>query len=521
MKKKLPLGLQHFPHLIADECLYVDKTQLLYRLIEESRGHFLSRPRRFGKSLLISTLASLFQGKRELFATTWIASSSFSWLCHPVIWLDFSTLAGATIEELEDSLQRALQRAAEEMGCRLALGRTSMDTFMEFISQSAGDTGVVVLIDEYDHPLLRLQQKPDSLPAVRDWLSNFYGVIKAFNRYIRYAFVTGVSKFAKVSLFSGMNHLKDITLDPHYATLLGITEAELRSYYTNWLEAAAEERSSSVEEMIALLRHWYNGYCFSGAPGTTRVYNPVSLHLFFSEMRLANYWFSTATPTFAVNLIRTQNYPVAQLEKGVFIGSSLEELHEVTHPHLLPLLFQAGYLTIDGFDESKQLYQLSFPNEEVRRSFFDHLIKGFTEFDETQLSLHLPLLLQSLRAGDLGEFFEGLNLFFAEIPYALHLAKEAYYHSLIYLLLRALGLRVELEMATSLGRLDLALFVEERIYLFEFKCDSSAQSALAQIHAKGYANRYISSGKTLWLVGVNINRSLRRIEEWHDELFNL
>lgn len=512
--KKLPIGIQHFPTLVQDGYLYVDKTALIHRLITEQRGHFLSRPRRFGKSLLCSTLAAIFQGKKELFKGTWIETSDYDWCQHPVLWFDFSTIVGRDKETVERSLQSALLYAAADAGISLAAGPSAVDTFISLIRQAADHQEVVILIDEYDHPLLKALDNDQELVKIRDLLSEFYTVIKSLGRFIRYVFVTGVSKFSKVSLFSGMNNLKDITLDSNYATLAGVCEHELHEYYAEWIEQTAKKRNEPSQHTCELMQKWYNGYCFSTRPNAAKVYNPVSLHFFFETARLSNFWFGTATPTFAINLIRSQNYPILNLEQGVTIGTSLDEHHEVTQINLIPLLFQTGYLTIAHFDEANQTYHLVFPNEEVRRSFFDHLLTGLTKLDETQLGIHFTQLLNSLHSQNLKEFFLDLNALFAEIPYSLHVAKEAYYHSLIYLIIRSLRVKVEPEIATSMGRLDLIVFVNSILYIFEFKFDDSASAALDQIIQTGYADRYKRIGKKIVLVGASVNREKRMIDDW-------
>lgn len=512
--KKLPIGIQHYPLLVEKKFLYVDKTKLIYQLINGQMGHFLSRPRRFGKSLIVSTLATLFQGKKEFFNDTWIGTSDYSFESFPVIWLDFSLLFGNDAESLQDSLQEALLFAAKELGIEITPGTTPAQTFVSLIRSASTKKRVVILIDEYDHPLLKVLENPGELVKVRDLFKEFYTVIKSLNRNIHYAFLTGVSKFSKVSLFSGMNNLNDITLDPEYSTLAGITEEELDAYYAPWIAEAAAKRNETLQEIREAMKKWYNGYCFSRLPNAKKVYNPLSLHLFFQEYSLSNFWFSTATPTFAIKLIKSENYPVVNLESGVSIGASLDDHHEVTRPNLIPLLFQTGYLTIDHYDEATQNYHLKFPNQEVKRSFFNHLLMGFTELDESNLTTHFRTLAKSLAEKNLKDFFEALNILFAEIPYSLHIAKESYYHSLIYLVLRSLKFKVESETPSSLGKLDMVVFQDHKIFIFEFKFNGSAQEAVDQIIEKGYASSYKNSGKEIILIGANINRQKRAIDDW-------
>ncbi len=515
--KKLPIGIQHFPTLIHDGFLYVDKTQLIHRLINEQRGHFLARPRRFGKSLLCSTLLTIFQGKKELFKECWISTSEYQWPCHPVLWFDFSTLIGRDKKTVERSLQNALIYAATDIGITLTPEASPVDTFISLVRQASLEGEVVIIIDEYDHPLLKLLDNKQELIQIRDLLSEFYTAIKSCSRFIRYVFITGVSKFSKVSLFSGMNNIQDITLNPNYATLTGVTEIELRKNYVEWIETVAAKREEPITQTYDLMRKWYNGYCFSTLNDTEKVYNPVSLHNFLESGRLSNFWFGTATPTFAIDLIRRQNYPIMNLEGEVTIGASLDEHHEVTQISLIPLLFQTGYLTIQHFDEINQTYKLTFPNEEVRRSFFDHLLTELTKLNETQLESHFLELDSALHSKDLKNFFDSLNILLAEIPYSIHIAKEAYYHSLIYLIIRALKVKVQPEVLTSRGRMDLVAEVDNIFYIFEFKFGPTAKEALEQIIQKGYADRYKNLKKKVILVGISISRKKRKIDDWIEQ----
>lgn len=512
-KKALPIGLQDFCSLIRDGFLYVDKTQLIYPLIKMRGGYFFSRPRRFGKSLLLSTLKAIFQGEQDLFQGLWIGQSDYNWKPYPVLSFDFSRLVVKNIPLLIESLNELLIENAKELGIELELASTPSVSFSRLI-QAVNRDDLVILIDEYDKPLLKHFDNPELQGEIRELMQDFFVVTKALGKKIHHIFVTGVSKFSKVSLFSGMNNLEDITFARSYATLVGITEEELGENYADWIEETAGRRETSLSDMRDLMRFWYNGYRFSRSGATEKVYNPVSLHFFLKSGEITNYWFGTATPTFAIQMIKKMNYPVENFESGVEIGSSIEEHHEVTKPNLIPMLFQTGYLTIRDYDEKARKYQLSFPNEEVRLSFLDHLLQGFSDLDESQLGIHFSQLKSALLHQDLKEFFAAMNGLLAEIPHTLHINLEAYYHSLLYLILRSLNQRVEAEVMTSRGRLDLIVVDRETIFLFEFKIDGSAQIALDQIIEKGYAERYKNTGKKLILIGVNFDSKTRRIADW-------
>lgn len=512
--KVLPVGEQYFPKLILEHYQYVDKTELLWRMITNGSGYFFARPRRFGKSLLTSTLAALFRGEKELFTSLWLGQQDYIWPQYPVIQLDFSEVYAQSGEMTKSSLNRCLADIAVSYGQTLELDSYPAASFIRLIRLLDQGAGVVVLIDEYDKPIVNQLENALLSQINREILSDFFSVIKSQSAHIRFAFVTGVSKFAKVSLFSGMNNLIDISLEPAYATLAGISEKEIEHYYGGHFAAAAQQRSQTPEAIRELVRKWYNGYRFGRDDSTEKVYNPVSLHRFLSSCQLSNYWFGTATPTFAIELIRKHNYSVPNLETNATIGMALEENHDSEQLDVLALLFQTGYLTIAAFDEKTLTYRLAFPNEEVRLSFYDHLFKTFIALEPSALRPIADGMKQALAERDLETFFMLFNQLLDEIPYPIQIHKEAYYHSLILIVLRTLDLEVQAEVVTSRGRLDLMLSSQETLYIFEFKIDSSAESALQQIEARGYGTRYQRNGKTITLVGVNFDRQRRAIDAW-------
>lgn len=371
---KFPIGIQDFPLMRKEGFLYVDKTEWIYRMMTTGVSYFLTRPRRFGKSLLVSTLESLFKGDREFFDGLWINSSDYEWKEFPVIRLDLSKTVSHTPEALSVSLQELLQECADKYGITGIKRQFPSLSLSALVIELAKRGPVVILIDEYDKPLVHQLINIELVAKNREILNELYTTIKALGQYIHRVFITGVSKFAKVSLFSGMNNLIDISMRPEYTSLLGLTENEIKHYLKNELDSIARNRQEAIEEILAKMKFWYNGYSFSRSRDVERVYNPLSIMQFLQSGEFDNYWFTTATPTFAINLIKENNYFIPDLDNGIIAGKEIETSHETNVIDLPTLLFQTGYLTIDSYDENSWTYFLKFPNEEVRRSFLDHLL---------------------------------------------------------------------------------------------------------------------------------------------------
>ena len=373
---------------------------------------------------------------------------------------------------------------------------------------------VVILIDEYDKPLVHHLENSEILAKNREILRDFYTMVKALDEYLHFVFVTGVSKFSKVSLFSGMNNLSDISLHPDYATLLGLTQEEVDYNLSEELQTSARNRNRNEEDNLRDVKEWYNGYLFSQSVDSKRVYNPLSVFQFLHNSRLDNYWFTTATPTFAIDLIKKQKYSIPDLEQGTIVGKEIETDHEIDVIDLPTLLFQTGYLTIDSYDEKSWTYLLKFPNEEVRRSFLEQLLFEFAEKRPSEMHTILFKLIGCLKNKDINKFFGIFNTLFASIPHQIHLKKEAYYHSLIYLMLKVLGFSVQSEVSTSGGRIDMILKTDESIFIFEFKIDSDAETAMQQILEKEYHNQYRLDSRETLLVGVNFDTKTSSLNDW-------
>lgn len=512
---KFPLGVQHFPRIINEGFLYIDKTRLIHSLVTGGVAYFLSRPRRFGKSLLISTLEAIFQARKDLFLGLWINSSNYSWEKHPVVRLDFSKTISSSPEKLEASLKQLVIQEATKYG--VEIDETPFPSFAlsSLVTKLKNKLGkVVILIDEYDKPIVHHLTDMDVVAKNREILRDFFSMIKSIDSDLRFVFVTGVSKFSKVSLFSGMNNLIDISQYDDYAELLGLTETEIRSHLGKEVAALAKKHEEPEEAMYRRLKQWYNGYKFNRSPSSSKVYNPLSVFSCLDTGNFDNYWFSTATPTFAIDLIRKQDFPVEDFDRGVVVGSDIEMYHEAESIALSALLFQTGYLTIDKYDQAERLYHLKFPNEEVRRSFLEHLLKGFV----SNQSLDIPSLIfdlkKRLKAVDFKGFFDIFNCLLASAPYQIQIPKEGYYHTMIYLILKVFGFDVQAEVSTSCGRIDMVLKTDEMIFIFEFTLNKDAAVALGQIQDRGYQEQFKLDKRKMVLVGANFNSNLRKIDNW-------
>lgn len=514
MLKPLPIGIQTFRKVIEGGYLYVDKTPEIYELIRAASGvYFLARPRRFGKSLLLSTLEEIFLGNQTLFQGLWLYDSPYIWEKHPVLRIDFSLLQVKSAEELKHSIKTHLRWLAERYQVSLNDGEYN-EQFAELLRVLTVEKQAVVLIDEYDKPLIDNLDNLAEAQRIREVLKGFYTVLKSMDQYLRFVLLTGVSKFSRVGVFSGLNNLRDISMEDGFAVLPGITQAELEHNFQGHLQRFAEQTGRAPAELLEQIRHWYNGFRFSKAGAA--VYNPFSLLLLLETCDFRNYWFESGTPTFLINLIKARRYDVEllaqlQLEEIAFSTYDLENLS------IVPLLYQTGYLTIKDYDATRRLYTLSYPNFEVENAFVTWLLDAFSEADKGITTGHLWQLIDALAANDLDEFFDVLQVFFAQVPYNLQLKQEKYYQTIFYLIFTLIGLRVSAEVTTNRGRIDTVIELAEVIYLFEFKLNGSAEEALAQIKTSKYYERYQRQGKPLHLVGANFDWQQRQVGEWRVE----
>ena len=512
--RPLPIGVQTFENLIAGGFVYVDKTRHIHEMLKPRQGlYFVSRPRRFGKSLLLTTLKAIFEGKRELFDGLAIADASYAWEEHPVVHLDLSRRPIQTVAEVATCLGIQLDQIAAEHSIQLER-EDYRDRFGELIRKLAEINRVVILIDEYDKPILDNISRPEERQRIKEALSGFYGIIKAHDAHLRFVLLTGVSKFSKVSIFSKLNNLEDLTMQSQYADMLGYTQEELETDLQERLDAMGEATGLARKELLDQIRHWYNGYRFSKRD--VRVYNPVSTMLMLKTQDFGNYWFETGTPTFLLDVMAEKDYDVRELEP-LEVQELAFSTFEVESLRVEPLLFQTGYLTILDYDPETMLYTLGYPNFEVKNAFLQYLVDRCSSVRKELAASLVHKMIRALRANDLAAFFGILRSFFADIDYDLHLKHEKYYQSIFYLVYKLIGLSIHAEVKTNRGRADAVVETDDGIFVFEFKLFDTKEAALAQIKEMGYHEKYLAQGKPVHLIGVEFNVEERNVGEWVTE----
>ena len=507
--KKLPIGIQTFSEIIEEQYAYVDKTGIAVDLVESGKYYFLSRPRRFGKSLFISTLQALFEGRQELFPGL-AALDRWDWTTkYPVIKISFAGVA-RTVADMKQDVENILKSNQKRLGIQCERAEEDISgCFHELIEKSFEkyQQKVVILVDEYDKLILDNLDQVEMAKEAREILKNLYTTIKDSDEFIKFAFLTGVSKFAKVSIFSGLNNLKDITLDKRYSTICGYTQNDLETVFSKHLQNAD----------MGKVREWYNGFNFLGEP----VYNPFDILLFIDhEFEFRSYWFATGTPTFLIKLIQQQNYYIPNLA-DLRVNSSLIDSFDIENIKLEPILFQAGYLSIKDVNELEfggYEYLLGTPNKEIAISFNDVIIQYLT--DETQFTQTKSSLYTALYTGDPDKLAQTLTSLFASIPYNNYVNNtisdyEGYFASVVYAYLASLGLDIIGEEVTNKGRIDLTIKMGENIYILEFKVDDSG-NALEQIKEKNYQQKYLNTGKTIYLIGIDFSSEEKNVSklEW-------
>jgi hypothetical protein len=505
--KKLPIGIQTFRKLIEGNYLYVDKTEHIHRLIVEGSVYFLSRPRRFGKSLLISTLDEIFQGNKELFEDLWIYNSDYAWEKHPVVRIDFSRKKAENRDDLKGFILHQLNNIAGDYG--VSLERDQYDeAFDELLTKLGEINKVVILIDEYDKPIIDNIENKELAIELREILKGFYTIIKASDEHIRFVLLTWVSKFSRAGVFSGLNNLEDISMDTRYSSLLGITREEMECSLNDHIELLARSEGVSRSELIEKITYWYDGFCFSQS--CEKVFNPFSILLLFKKLSFRNYWFESATPSFLIKLLKEKEFDLTRLD-GVRISESTFSSYEIENLKIMPILFQTGYLTITGFNKERMEYTLAYPNFEVKNSMTEYLAEAYSFVERELVHGYAWKLIDALRDHDLELFFDTVRVFFADIPYDLHIKREKYYQTIFYLIFSLIGLKVEAEVKTNKGRID-AVIIDKDIYIFEFKFDGDKDTALDQIKDKKYFEKYQGAGKNIYLFGVTF--ADRNVGEW-------
>lgn len=518
-ERKLPIGIQGFEGLRKDGYIYVDKTEYIYRLVHEGKPYFLSRPRRFGKSLLLSTLKAYWEGKKELFADLAIEKledgNPDAWKSYPVFYFDFNGTNYQQQGSLEEALNTQLKRWEEHYALTGQQNPLS-ERFQNLLITAKEKTGLrsVILVDEYDKPLLDVIENKELQQHNKEVFKGFFSTLKSFDEYIQFIFITGVSKFHKVSIFSDLNQLNDISLVKKYGELCGITEQEISKCFTEEVAALAEEQGLTREACMARLKQTYDGYFFH--PNSVGVYNPYSLLSAFFAGEFGSYWFETGTPTFLIHQLRKNRFDVRSFtDKTLYADEST--LKDYTGDSLdpIPLLYQTGYLTIVDYDSKRRRYTLGFPNEEVKYGFLQSMIPSYVPTASAGNKLDIFTLDESIENGKLEQIRNVLTGLFANITYTVQSDPfEHYFQAVIYLVFTLLGKFCQCEMHTYTGRIDCKVETRDYIYLFEFKRDEPAEAALAQIDSKDYALPFVADSRKLYKIGVSFDSEIRMLTDW-------
>ena len=508
-----PIGIQTFAKLRENDFSYVDKTAYVYRLASRGSCYFLSRPRRFGKSMLLSTLKTYFQGKKEEFEGLAIAKLEKEWKQYPVLHADLNTALYTTPEALTGLLDFHFRFWEEEYGIEKKDGDVS-SRFRNIIvsaAQRSPEGKVVILIDEYDKPLLEAIGKPELQEEYRQILKAFYSNIKSCDEYIRFAMLTGVTKFSHLSIFSGLNNLRDISLDPQYAAICGFTQQELETTFSESIDEFAEALKVNRTEMLELLKKHYDGYHFS-EDLSVNVYNPFSILNAFDANALKAFWFATGTPNFLVEVVKQCDYPLDRLVTEPKTAADLDAIDSM-YSDPIPLFFQSGYLTIKDYDSRLEAYLLGFPNKEVEQGF-TRFMSLYYNGGNRQGSFNIFRFVKAVEDGDAELFMTLLQAFYADGDYQLTGKLEVYFQNSLMVLFRLMGFYVQMERHTSRGRMDVTLQTKDYVYILELKVDKSPDEALQQIEDKQYAAPFATDPRKLFKIGVCFSSEERGIKDW-------
>lgn len=509
--KIYPIGIQNFEKIRKDGYFYIDKTALIYQLVKTGSYYFLSRSRRFGKSLLISTLEAYFQGKKELFKGLAMETLEKDWIKRPILHLDLNIEKYDTEESLNNILEKSLAKWEELYGANPSERSFSL-RFAGIIERACEQTGhrVAILIDEYDKPMLQAIGNEALQTEFRNTLKPFYGALKTMDGCIKFAILTGVTKFGKVSVFSDLNNLNDLSMWNKYIDICGISNQELHDNLEPEMHEFAEAQGLTYEQFCNKLKEYYDGYHFTH--NSIGIYNPFSLLNAFDRKEFGSYWFETGTPTYLVELLKRSHYDLERMTHVETDADVLNSIYGDEDP--IPVLFQSGYLTIKGYDKEFGLYRLGFPNKEVEEGFLKFLIPFYTRFNKIEAPFEIQRFVKELRSGDLNAFFKRLQSFLADAPYELVSEFELHYQNVLFILCKLLGFYTKAEYHTSDGRIDLVLQTDKFIYVIEFKLDGTAEEALQQINEKRYALPFETDSRQLFKIGVNFSKQTRNIDKW-------
>ena len=507
-----PIGIQDFEKIRKDGFVYVDKTDLVYKMVQKGGYYFLSRPRRFGKSLLVSTMEAYFSGKKELFDGLAIAELEKDWIQYPVLRMDLSGKSYDSPEVLQQVFDDYLSRWEKKYGIENKFTVPGI-RFSQVIEAAYLQTGkrAVILIDEYDKPILDNMGNEELSDVFRNQLQGFYSVMKAKDGIIQFGFLTGVSKIGKLSVFSGLNNLKDISMDARYTDICGISEKDLKKYFKESIRELAEVNKMSVKACYTQLAQMYDGYHFR--QNSTGIYNPFSVLNTFETGDFDNYWFETATPSFLVRFLQRGNYKLDDITRDR-VPASLLKGGNSERPNAITLLYQTGYLTIKGYNEADRLYCLGYPNKEVEDSFMESLSEFYTPIDKNPGVLSAPKFVEDIRKGDVEMLMRRFTAFFADLDYQIMGDDELYFQNTMYVMLKIIGQQVQVERHTSNGRIDILIQTDRFVYIIELKRDKDPNDALDQIDEKGYDWPFMADERKVFKIGANFSTKNHRLENW-------
>ena len=511
--KRLPVGMQTFEEIVNINCLYVDKTEYIYKMTNLSKYIFLSRPRRFGKSLLVSTLQAYFEGKKHLFTGLYINSVEKDWTEYPVLRFDMSTAKHTNVQTLTVELAGKLTDYEKIYGPNDPSKPNLNQRLEGLIERAYKQTGkqVVVLIDEYDAPLLDVAHEKTQLDDLRQIMRNFYSPLKACDPYLKFVFITGITKFSQLSIFSELNNLKNISMDPAFAAVCGISEDEIKTQMADYLDDFADKNSISREETVKRLKRQYDGYHFAWP--SPDMFNPFSLLNAFQDRKLKSYWFESGTPTFLIEMMRKFNVIPSMLKPSNVMASGFDAPTE-NMTSIMPLLYQSGYFTIKDYDEISDIYTLDIPNNEIRIGLMESLLPNYITRDSYQGLTTVALMHRALHNDDLNEMLRLLQEYLLTIPQCDNTNYEGHYQQMLYVIFSLLGRYVDVEVRTPRGRVDMVMNSGKALYLFELKLNKSAEAAMNHINLKNYPSRFALTGLPIIKVGINFNSETHTIEDW-------
>ena len=513
--KRLPVGIQTYEKLVDNDCLYIDKTEFIPKMIAHSSYIFLSRPRRFGKSLLVSTLQAYFEGRKDLFEGTYIGGVEKEWTAYPVLKFSMASAKHIDAAQLHRFLNSMLEREEQKWGITTPK-HDANDRLQDLILTASRQTGkkVVVLIDEYDAPLLDVSHIGSLLSEMRQIMRNFYSPLKDCDPYLQFVFITGITKFSQLSIFSELNNLKNISMNPEFAAVCGISEEEIRAQMADYVEDYAEAKKMTCDETIEALKRQYDGYHFAWP--SPDIFNPFSLLNAFQDRALKSYWFESGTPTFLINKLKEFNVVPSMLKPTMTMASDFDAPTE-NMSSIMPLLYQSGYFTIKDFNEPSGLYLLDIPNNEIRIGLMASLLPNYVQVDSYKGNTTVGMMYLALLNDDLDEMLRLLQAYLRTIPQCDNTNYEGHYQQLLYVIFSLMGRYVDVEVRTATGRVDMVMNSGKALCLFELKLNKSAEAAMNQINLKDYPARFALTNLPIIKIGINFDTTTHTIEDWKIE----